>query len=63
VARPRQVAMYLAKNFTVESLPKIGEKFGKNHATVIHSVKIVQDLMLSDAHFAREVKELEEKVR
>ncbi|MCV6900809.1 hypothetical protein OE165_27640, partial [Escherichia coli] len=37
IARPRQIAMYLAKNLTSESLPKIGKGFGgKNHATVIH---------------------------
>ena len=63
IARPRQIAMYLAKNLTKESLPKIGKEFGgKNHATVIHSVKLVEDLMNSDAKILQEVKSLEESL-
>jgi len=62
-SRPRQIAMYLAKNITSESLPKIGKEFGgKNHATVIHSVKLVQNLIDSDNKMLQEVKELEEKI-
>lgn len=63
IARPRQIAMYLAKNLTSESLPKIGAGFGgKNHATVIHSVKLIKDLMNSDGQTLQEVKTLEEKI-
>jgi chromosomal replication initiator protein len=63
VARPRQIAMYLAKNLTSESLPKIGAGFGgKNHATVIHSVKLVAELMNSNQQTLQEVKTLEEKI-
>lgn len=63
IARPRQIAMYLSKNFTSESLPKIGKEFGgKNHATVIHSVKLIQELMNSDQRILQEVKILEEKL-
>ncbi len=63
IARPRQIAMYLSKNFTCESLPKIGKEFGgKNHATVIHSVKLVQELMNSDQNILQQVKALEEKL-
>ncbi len=63
IARPRQVAMYLAKSLTSDSLPKIGKEFGgKNHATVIHSVKLVQEMMDSDSKFLQEVKTLEEKL-
>ncbi len=63
VARPRQIAMYLAKNFTQESLPKIGAAFGgKNHATVIHSVKLVTEMMSNDAKLLQDVKALEEKI-
>ena len=63
IARPRQIAMYLSKNFTSESLPKIGAGFGgKNHATVIHSVKLVKELMNSDQKILQEVKGLEEKI-
>ena len=64
IARPRQVAMYLSKILTSESLPKIGKEFGgKNHATVIHSVKLVQELMISNQQILEEVKTLEEKIR
>lgn len=62
-ARPRQIAMYLAKNLTIESLPKIGAAFGgKNHATVIHSVKLVAKLMEENNKILQEVKALEEKI-
>ena len=64
IARPRQIAMYLSKTLTLESLPKIGQQFGgKNHATVIHSVKLMQKMMDLDAKFLQEIKELEEKIR
>ncbi len=64
IARPRQIAMYLSKILTSESLPKIGAEFGgKNHATVIHSVKLIQELMNSDQNILQEVKSLEEKIR
>ncbi len=63
IARPRQVAMYLCKSLTNESLPKIGEKFGgKNHATVIHSCKTVDKLILQDANLIADIKSLEDKI-
>ncbi|GER02638.1 hypothetical protein JCM17846_03200 [Iodidimonas nitroreducens] len=50
IARPRQVAMYLAKKLTQRSLPEIGRKFsGRDHTTVIHAVKKIDDLRHSDA--------------
>jgi len=56
VARPRQVAMYLSKKFTSKSLPEIGRKFGgKDHTTVMHAVKRVDELMGSDAEFAKDL--------
>lgn len=46
VARPRQVAMYLAKQLTSRSLPEIGRKFGgRDHTTVLHAVKKIEELM------------------
>ncbi len=64
IARPRQIAMYLAKNHTKESLPKIGSAFGgKNHATVIHANKLVRQMIDSDAKMLQEIKSLEEKIR
>lgn len=60
----RQLSMYLAKNFTNNSLKNIGESFGgKDHSTVIYSCKAVQDMMDTDASFKGTVAELEKKVR
>jgi chromosomal replication initiator protein len=59
VARPRQVAMYLAKQLTSRSLPEIGRKFGdRDHTTVMHAVKRVTELMTRDAAFADDVEHL-----
>ncbi|MBF0167798.1 MAG: chromosomal replication initiator protein DnaA [Alphaproteobacteria bacterium] len=56
VARPRQVAMYLAKQLTSRSLPEIGRKFGgRDHTTVIHAVRKVEELTSRDAGFAEDV--------
>ena len=56
VARPRQVAMYLAKQLTARSLPEIGRKFGgRDHTTVMHAVKKVDELRDLDASFSEDV--------
>ena len=56
VARPRQVAMYLAKQLTARSLPEIGRKFGgRDHTTVMHAVRKVEELKASDPGFAEDV--------
>ena len=56
VARPRQVAMYLAKQLTQRSLPEIGRRFGnRDHTTVMHAVSRVSELMSQDAGFAEDV--------
>jgi chromosomal replication initiator protein len=56
VARPRQVAMYLAKQLTSRSLPEIGKKFGnRDHTTVMHAVSRVGELMAADSQFAEDV--------
>jgi len=56
VARPRQVAMYLSKLLTPRSLPEIGRKFGgRDHTTVMHAVRKVDELRASDASFAEDV--------
>lgn len=63
-ARPRQVAMYLAKTLTTKSLPDIGNAFGgKNHATVIHASKTIEKLMLQDLLMQDDVKKIEERIR
>jgi chromosomal replication initiator protein len=56
VARPRQVAMYLAKMLTSRSLPEIGRKFGgRDHTTVIHAVRKIEELMRTDSQIADDV--------
>lgn len=56
VARPRQIAMYLAKQLTARSLPEIGRKFGgRDHTTVMHAVRKIEELMEEDASFAQDV--------
>ncbi len=56
IARPRQVAMYLAKQLTSRSLPEIGRKFGgRDHTTVIHAVRKVEELCGADSAFHEEI--------
>lgn len=56
VARPRQIAMYLAKQLTPRSLPEIGRKFGgRDHTTVIHAVRKVEELSAYDPSFREDV--------
>jgi chromosomal replication initiator protein len=55
-ARPRQVAMYLAKTLTSRSLPEIGRRFGgRDHTTVIHGVKKVEELKVQDSQIAEDI--------
>ena len=55
VARPRQIAMYLAKQLTSRSLPEIGRKFDRDHTTVMHAVRKVEELILEDVSLAENV--------
>ncbi|MFN4193108.1 MAG: chromosomal replication initiator protein DnaA [Tabrizicola sp.] len=53
IARPRQVAMYLAKQLTPRSLPEIGRRFGgRDHTTIMHGVRKIEELMLTDSQLA-----------
>ena len=55
-ARPRQVAMYLSKKLTTRSLPEIGRKFGgRDHTTVIHAVKKIEELKISKSKFDEDI--------
>jgi len=59
VVRPRQVAMYIAKVMTPRSYPEIGRKFGgRDHSTVIHAVRLVEDLRQSDSEMDNDVRAL-----
>jgi len=56
VARPRQVAMYLAKQLTPQTLPNIGRMFGdRDHTTVIHAIKQVERFLKEDPEFRAKV--------
>ncbi|HVW93751.1 MAG TPA: chromosomal replication initiator protein DnaA [Devosia sp.] len=56
VVRPRQIAMYLAKALTSRSLPEIGRRFGgRDHTTVLHSVRKVEQMMKDDGELCQEI--------
>jgi chromosomal replication initiator protein len=55
IARPRQIAMVLAREMTGQSLPRIGAHFRRDHTTVIHALRCVARLCARDAAFAAEV--------
>ncbi|MEP2642678.1 chromosomal replication initiator protein DnaA [Roseobacter sp.] len=55
-ARPRQVAMYLCKKMTSRSLPEIGRRFGgRDHTTVMHGVKRIEELKIQDGQIAEDL--------
>lgn len=63
VARPRQVAMALARELTPKSLPDIGRRFGwRDHATVAHAIRQVERLCAVDAGFADDVAECRRRI-
>jgi chromosomal replication initiator protein len=64
VVQARQIAMYLSKQLTKSSLASIGSTIGqRDHATVLHACKIVNDLMDCDKNFRSSVREIEEKLK
>ena len=59
LARPRQIAMYLAKKYTTNSLPDIGRKFSnRDHTTVIHAVKKIDELVKNDNEIKHSITEI-----
>ena len=60
--RPRQIAMYFAKNYTTASLAHIGSQFGKDHTTVLYACKVISDLMETDRIFKAQMEELRRKI-
>lgn len=63
IVQARQISMFLAKQFTKNSLKTIGDHFGgRDHTTVIHSCQTVKDLMDTDTMIREQVKELQQKV-
>ena len=63
LARPRQIAMYLAKQYTTNSLPDIGRKFSnRDHTTVIHAVKKIDELIKKDNEIRDNIIEIKKKI-
>ena len=63
LARPRQIAMYLAKKYTTNSLPDIGRKFSnRDHTTVIHAVKKIEELIKNNNEIKQNIGEIKKKL-
>jgi len=59
IARPRQIAMYLAKQLTPRSLPEIGRRFGgRDHTTIMHGVRKIEELMATDSQLSDDLQML-----
>ena len=64
IVRPRQIAMYLAKTLTPRSFPEIGKRFGgRDHTTVLHAVRKVEELAAGDEALAQEIELLKRLVQ
>lgn len=63
IAFPRQVAMYLARTMTRDSLPKIAENFNRNHATILHAVSTIESKISSDQEIRNAVSKLERRLK
>jgi hypothetical protein len=64
VAFPRQIAMYLSRELTDFSLPKIGEEFGgRDHTTVIHAHEKISKLVQTDTDLQKQIKEISESLK
>jgi chromosomal replication initiator protein len=64
IARPRQAAMWLAKHLTTRSLPDIGRRFGgRDHTTVLHAVRRIEELRAGDPQLARDLEVLTHRLR
>ncbi len=64
IVRPRQIGMYLAKSLTARSLPEIGRRFGgRDHTTVLHAIRKVDELIAADAALREDVEILKRLLR
>lgn len=64
IVRPRQIGMYLAKTLTARSLPEIGRRFGgRDHTTVLHAIRKVEELLQQDPGLGDEVETLKRMLR
>ena len=62
IAFPRQIAMFLARDMTEESLPSIGESFNRNHATIMHACKSIKDKVEKDPQFKMVLNQLKKQL-
>jgi len=63
VVKPRQIAMYISKEMTNQSLPDIGRRFGgRDHTTVLHAVKKIGSMVAADCYFAAMIKRVMARV-
>ena len=63
IAEPRQIAMYLCRELTDISLPRIGNKFGRDHTTVIHACEKITKLRKEDKNFNSQLEKYEQEIR
>ena len=64
IAKPRQIAMYLAKELTQKSLPEIGESFGgRDHTTVLHAVRKIGADRKQDTELNQQLHVLEQTIK
>lgn len=64
IVKPRQIAMYLSKILTPRSFPEIGRRFGgRDHTTVLHAVRKIENLIASDMKFARDIELLTDEIK
>lgn len=59
IARPRQIAMYLADKLTNSSLPRIGKAFDRDHSTVVHAIKATKNLLATSDKLPERVRRVE----
>lgn len=63
VARPRQVAMYLSRELTLNSLPEIGRRFGgRDHTTVMHALDVIERLLKDDVEIKYHVDQIRQRL-
>ena len=62
IAFPRQVAMYLCREMTGQSLPSIGTAFARNHATVMHACGVVKERLKADPSFRQSMMVLQQRL-
>ncbi len=62
IAFPRQVAMYMCRTLTDHSLPSIGASFARNHATVLHAYRLVEEKLKTDGAFRQDMVVLQQRI-